>query len=78
MKFFKGVIVGTMFTVGTAMLYRESLKSKKRFTLSQFGLPEPELQEPEPDSVRYILAAIGLALIIAFAIRVYRKRRARA
>ncbi|MBQ4194869.1 MAG: hypothetical protein II622_02045, partial [Thermoguttaceae bacterium] len=53
-------------------------KSKKRFTLSQFGLPEPELQEPEPDSVRYILAAIGLALIIAFAIRVYRKRRARA
>ena len=53
-------------------------KSKKRFTLSQFGLPEPELQEPEPDSVRYILAAIGLALIIAFAIRGYRKRRARA
>ena len=25
MKFFKGVIVGTMFTVGTAMLYRESI-----------------------------------------------------
>ncbi len=25
MKFFKGVIVGTMFTVGTAMLYKESL-----------------------------------------------------
>ena len=25
MKFFKGVIVGTMFTVGTAMLYKESI-----------------------------------------------------
>ena len=25
MKFFKGVIVGTMFTVGTAMLYKEGL-----------------------------------------------------
>lgn len=53
-------------------------KSEKRFTLSQFGLPEPELQEPAPNSARYILAAIGLALIIAFAIRGYRKRRARA
>ena len=25
MKFFKGVIVGTMFTVGTVMLYKEGL-----------------------------------------------------
>lgn len=25
MKFFKGVIVGTMFAVGTAMLYKEGL-----------------------------------------------------
>ena len=34
MKFFKGVIVGTMFTVGTAMLYKESIinvgKKKKK------------------------------------------------
>lgn len=52
-----------------------SPKSPKRFTLSQYGLPEPEFETPRADRIRPIFITLGVALILAVGWRIYRRRR---
>lgn len=49
-----------------------------RFTLSYYGLPEPKFDEEPAGRARYFVMLAGLVLIAVGALRIYKRRRAKA
>jgi hypothetical protein len=50
-------------------------KDYKRFTLSHYGLPEPDFGEQRPNRVRYTLMVIGILMIVIALWQMYQKRK---
>lgn len=55
-------------------LHETNPKDDKRFTLSAFGLPEPDFSERRPSRIRFILMFLGAALIGTGLWQMYKKR----
>ena len=47
----------------------------EEFTLSHYGLPEPDFGDHRPNRMRYIIMAVGLLMIGIGAWRMIQKRR---
>jgi hypothetical protein len=52
-------------------------KDLKRFTLSYYGLPEPDFGERRTNRVRYIIMGIGILMMVIGTWRIIQKRRTR-
>jgi hypothetical protein len=67
---------GLLFTMVKHFDLSQTKRAKaSRFTLSQYGLPEPNFGEPQPTFLRYVLVFLGGALVLYALFDVYQKRR---
>ncbi len=48
---------------------------EKAFTLSHFGLSEPDFDESHPNRIRFILVVLGIFMILSATYRIYQKRK---
>jgi hypothetical protein len=61
----------------TYNIYKTDLVTSKRFTLSHYGLPEPDFGERRTNRIRYIIIGIGILMMAIGAYRIIQERRKR-